>query len=154
MSLPSAIQAAIVTAWLCAPAFAANPETGRGSGLPGGSTAQVQEKTGDEARPADRYDDWREDRATMDSDGRIREAPAGAPGQTVPRGGVAPGQQQPYRGAPGDLRPGEPGTPGGREATAGAPEAGRRWGLIVFVIAVVALGLMAFRRRGTPPPNP
>lgn len=147
----SVIRVAILGAWLCAPAFAQTEgrDRSRGSSLPGDATAQLRSDESRDAegmRKRERRDlGGRQDLEGVEGDEDIREAPGAAPG-TAPGGRVAPGQQ-PYRGAPGAVEP-------GAEVPAGTPEAGRRWGLIVFVIAIVALGLLAFRRRGPTPPAP
>ncbi len=135
----SLIQAAIVAAGLCAPALAVSNDTGRSDSLPNRTTAQNMGSATDS-----QGDRW-QDRDLMGSDSRelMREAPASSP-----RGGVAPGRQgQEYRTVPGYIEPGQRGL----YEPIRAPEAGRRWGLIVFVVAVVALGLMAFRRRNPMP---
>lgn len=148
----SLLKAACLALWLCAPAFSeskTDSDTGRGSSLPQ-SESPSQQSMGTEGSSS-RSDssgmsgsrsssgmDTRSDRDTF------REAPAASP--TTPR--VAPGRE-PYR-APGSMRP-EATTPP-NETT--HPEAGRRWGLIVFVVALVGLGLLAFRRRRPLPPAP
>ncbi|MBI4423412.1 MAG: hypothetical protein HY554_06785 [Elusimicrobia bacterium] len=136
-----------MTAWLSLPAFAA--DTGRGTSLPAQTTGQSVEQTDAERQGTEGRErsGAMEERDVQGEPETFREAPGAAPGAT-PRGGVAPGQQ-PYR-APGQV---EPGTPGAVEGPA-TPEPGRRWGLILFVVALVGLGLLAFRRRGPRPPAP
>ena len=120
------IAAAALALALAASTYAANPETGR-SELPSATTGTMQYEPG-----------------TQSEDERLREAPgAVTPGTPARPGGVAPGQEQ--------GRFGEPGQAPGAE---GVPQEGRGWGLIVFVIAVIGIALLAFRRRSPPPPNP
>lgn len=156
----SLLKAACLALWLCAPAFAeskTDSDTGRGSSLPQsestsqqsmgteGSSSRSGSGSGMSGSRSSRSGssssssgvDTRSDRDTF------REAPAATP--ATPR--VAPGRE-PYR-APGSMRP-EATTP--NETT--HPETGRRWGLIVFVVALVGLGLLAFRRRRPLPPAP
>lgn len=112
------IKAAMIAAWLGAPAFADD----------GTRTERTQP-----AEPA------AEEQRRATEEERLREAPA-------------PTRPAPVRPAPGVQPEPEPGVQPPGEAVPTA-ETGRRWGLIVFVIAIVALGLLAFRRKPPLPPS-